>query len=93
MLSGDKFKEYYHSSFNTSNKNSIFTAILETKLDSVPELEHVQMSVVNDNSTTPTKTSDDNTNNSNNVSVEGNNTTVTNNTSNETVEVPLPQGG
>merc|ERR1719422_1066190 len=40
-------------------------AILEAKLDSVPELENVQTSVVNDNTPTTNNTRDDNTNNSN----------------------------
>ena len=44
---------------------NVFVAILEAKLDSVPELENVQTSVVNDNTPTTNNTSGDNTNNSN----------------------------
>ena len=65
---------------------------MEAKLDSVPELENVQTSVVNDNTPTTNNTSGDNTNNSN-ISGDQNNF-ATNNPPAEVVEAPAaPPGG
>ena len=70
---------------------NVFVAILEAKLDSVPELENVQTSVVIDKTPTTNNASDDKTNNSNVLGDQNNSST--NNPPAEVLEAPPPPPG